>query len=105
MHPVYCTILLFGGLNAGTGSMDICFKNRYKFILCQVADPPLEERHAFAGVGSLYSSELGIEREQVWMYRKHTLTAKARSYWAVRKLGFSATKLSKMKLPVRKMVI
>ena len=24
------------------------FQNRYKSILCQVADPPLEERHLFA---------------------------------------------------------
>jgi predicted transcriptional regulator len=34
----------------------------------------------------------------VWSYGKHPLTVKARSllcYWAVRKLGFSATELSK----------
>ena len=44
------------------------------------------------------SSELGIEPEQVWSPGKHPLTVKARSllcYWAVRKLGFSATELSK----------
>ena len=44
------------------------------------------------------SSELGIEPEQVWSLGKHPLTVKARSllcYWAVRKLGFSATELSK----------
>jgi REP element-mobilizing transposase RayT len=44
------------------------------------------------------SSELGIEPEQVWMPGKHPITVKARSllcYWAVRKLGFSATELSK----------
>ena len=44
------------------------------------------------------SSELGIEPEQVWAPGKHPLTVKARSllcYWAVRKLGFSATELSK----------
>jgi REP element-mobilizing transposase RayT len=33
------------------------FQNRYKSILCQVADPPLEERYLFAGAGSLYSPE------------------------------------------------
>ncbi len=44
------------------------------------------------------SSELGIEAEQVWTSGKHPLTVRARSllcYWAVRKLGFSATELSK----------
>ncbi len=44
------------------------------------------------------SSELGINPEQVWAQGKHPLTVKARSllcYWAVRKLGFSATELSK----------
>ena len=44
------------------------------------------------------SYELGIEPEQVWRSGKHPLTVKARSllcYWAVRKLGFSATELSK----------
>ncbi len=44
------------------------------------------------------SSELGIDRAQVWTHGKHPLTVKARSllcYWAVRKLGFSATELSK----------
>jgi len=41
---------------------------------------------------------LGINPEQVWAAGKHPLTVKARSllcYWAVRKLGFSATELSK----------
>ena len=44
------------------------------------------------------SSELGVEPEQVWAAGKHPITVKARSlmcYWAVRKLGFSATELSK----------
>ncbi len=44
------------------------------------------------------SSELGIDPEQVWRPGKHPITVKARSllcYWAVRKLGFSATELSK----------
>jgi hypothetical protein len=44
------------------------------------------------------SSELGIAPEQVWSYGIHPLTVKARSllcYWTVRKLGYSATELSK----------
>jgi putative transposase len=44
------------------------------------------------------SSELDINSEQVWTAGKDPLTVKARSllcYWAVRKLGFSATELSK----------
>jgi putative transposase len=44
------------------------------------------------------SSELGIDPEQVWGHGKNRLTVKARSlwcYWAVSKLGFSATELSK----------
>jgi len=44
------------------------------------------------------SSVLGIDPEQVWRPGKHRLTVHARSllcYWAVRKLGFSATELSK----------
>jgi len=44
------------------------------------------------------SSELGIDHEQVWSAGKHQITVKARSllcYWAVRKLGFSATELSR----------
>jgi hypothetical protein len=43
------------------------------------------------------SSEPGIDPEQMWMPGKHPITFKARSllcYWAVRKLGFSATELS-----------
>ena len=46
----------------------------------------------------ILSSELGIDPEQVWMPGKHPITVKARSllcYWAVRKVGFSATELSK----------
>ena len=49
-------------------------------------------------VTSRVSSLLGIERRQVWAPGKHPLTVKARSllcYWAVRKLGISATELSK----------
>jgi len=41
---------------------------------------------------------LGIDPAQVWGSGKHPLTVKSRSllcYWAVRKLGFSATELSK----------
>jgi chromosomal replication initiation ATPase DnaA len=44
------------------------------------------------------SSELGIDPEQVWAAGKHPITVKARSlmcYWAERKLGFSATEISK----------
>ncbi|CAB1064362.1 hypothetical protein D1BOALGB6SA_9154 [Olavius sp. associated proteobacterium Delta 1] len=41
---------------------------------------------------------MGIDPEQVWTAGKHPITVKARSllyYWAVKKLGFSATELSK----------
>ena len=44
------------------------------------------------------SDELGVDPEQVWAAGKHPIRVKARSlmcYWAVRKLGFSATELSK----------
>jgi putative transposase len=44
------------------------------------------------------STELGIDPEQVRKPGKHPITVKARSllcYWAARKLGFSATELSK----------
>jgi len=44
------------------------------------------------------SSELGIGTEQVWRAGKYPSTVKARSllcYWAVRRLGFSTTELSK----------
>jgi REP element-mobilizing transposase RayT len=43
------------------------------------------------------ASELGIDGKQVWAPGKQPLTVKARSllcYWAVRKLGISATDLS-----------
>ena len=33
------------------------FQNRYKSILCQVEDPPLEERYLSSGTGTLYSSQ------------------------------------------------
>jgi putative transposase len=42
------------------------------------------------------STELGVEPKQVWAAGKHPITVKARSlmcYWAVRKLGYSATEL------------
>jgi putative transposase len=41
---------------------------------------------------------VGVDPEQVWAAGKHPITVKARSlmcYWAVRKLGLSATELSK----------
>jgi hypothetical protein len=44
------------------------------------------------------SSALGVDPQQVWAAGKHPITVKARSlmcYWAVRKLGLSATELSK----------
>jgi len=69
------------------------------------AQERLEERYRLKAQGydlekviHRVSSELGIEPEQVWAAGKHRLTVKARSllcYWAVRKLGFSATELSK----------
>ena len=69
------------------------------------AQERLEERYRLRAQGydlekvtMRVSSELGIDPEQVWTAGKHPLTVKARSllcYWAVRKLGFSATELSK----------
>ena len=69
------------------------------------AQEHLEERYRLKAQGYdlekvtlRVSSELGIDAEQVWRAGKHPLTVKARSllcYWAVRKLGFSATELSK----------
>jgi putative transposase len=41
---------------------------------------------------------ISVDPEQVWAAGKHPITVKARSlmcYWAVRKLGFSASELSK----------
>jgi hypothetical protein len=68
------------------------------------AQERLEERYRLQAQGYeldkvaiRVSSELGIDPEQVWRSGKHRLTVKARSlfcYWAVRKLGFSATELS-----------
>ncbi len=75
-----------------------------QFVLDE-AKERLEERYRLQAQGYdldkvtiRVASELGIGPEQVWAYGKHPLTVKARSllcYWAVRKLGFSATELSK----------
>ena len=75
-----------------------------QFVLDEARER-LEERYQLKAQGYdldkvtiRVSSELGIEPEQVWAPGKHPLTVKARSllcYWAVRKLGFSATELSK----------
>jgi len=75
-----------------------------QFVLDK-AKERLEERYRLQAQGYdlnkvalRVSSELGIDPAQVWSYGKHPLTVKARSlfcYWAVRKLGFSATELSK----------
>ncbi len=49
-------------------------------------------------IASRVSSELGMAPEQLWATGKHSETVKARSllcYWAVNKLGFSTTGLSK----------
>jgi hypothetical protein len=49
-------------------------------------------------VANRVASELGMDPKQVWSCGKHPLTVKARSllcYWAARKLGYSATELSK----------
>jgi len=69
------------------------------------AREPLEERCQLKAQGYdldkvtiRVSSELGIDPEQVWTPGKHPITVKARRllcYWTVRKLGFSATELSK----------
>ena len=69
------------------------------------AQERLEERYRLKAKGYdldkvalRVSSLLGIEPEQVWTSGKHQVIVKARSllcYWAVRKLGFSATELSK----------
>ena len=65
----------------------------------------LEDRYRLKAQGYDYdkvtiraSSELGIDPEQVWAAGKHPVTVKARSllcYWAVRKLGLTATELAK----------
>jgi len=50
-------------------------------------------------ITSRASSESGIDPKQVWQPGKYPIAVKARSllcYWVVRKLGFSATELSKM---------
>ena len=52
------------------------------------------------GIGRLqiFSSELGMDHEQIRMAGKHSITVTAQSllcYWAVRKLGFSTTEISK----------
>jgi REP-associated tyrosine transposase len=75
-----------------------------QFVLDEARER-LEERYRLKAQGYdldkvtlRVSSELGIDPEQVWRYGKNRLTVKARSlmcYWAVRKLGFSATELSK----------
>jgi putative transposase len=75
-----------------------------QFVLDEARER-LEERYRLQAQGydlekiaMRVSSELGIEPEQVWTSGKHPLTVKARSllcYWAVRKLGLSATELSK----------
>jgi hypothetical protein len=75
-----------------------------QFVLDE-AKKRLEERYRLQAQGYdldkvtiRVSSELGIDPEQVWRPGKQPITVKARSllcYWAVRKLGFSATELSK----------
>ncbi len=75
-----------------------------QFVLNEARER-LEERYQLKAQGYdldkvtiRVSSELGIDPEQVWTPGKHPITVKARSllcYWAVRKLGFSATELSK----------
>ena len=74
-------------------------------LVLDEAQERLEERYRLKAhgydldkVAIRVSSELEIDPEHVWMPGKHPLTVKARSlwcYWAVRKLGFSATELSK----------
>ncbi len=74
-------------------------------LVLDEAKERLEERYRLQAQGYdldkvtiRVSSELGIDPDQVWMTGKHPLTVQARSllcYWAVRKLGFSATELSK----------
>jgi len=69
------------------------------------ANERLEERYRLEAQGydldkvtARVSSELGVDPEQVWSHGKHPLTVKARSllcYWAVRKLGYSATELAR----------
>ena len=77
---------------------------RYKSILDE-AKERLKERCRLQAQGYdlekvtiRVSSELGIDPAQVWTAGKHPITVKAHGlmcYLAVRKLGFSATELSK----------
>ena len=94
------------------------FQNRYKSIICQVEDPPLEERIIFKGIGSLYPPEsikgknclwiekleqrvLGfyqIGREELYSKSRQKVRSEARSvfcYWAVRELGVEGTHMAK----------
>ncbi len=88
--------------------MDIYFKidtNPFTQCVLDEAKERLEERYRLQSQGYdldkltiRVSSALGIIPEQVWLPGKHPVTVKARSllcYWAVRKLGFRATELSK----------
>ena len=88
--------------------MDIYFKidtNPFTQCVLDEAKERLEERYRLQSQGYdldkltiRVSSALGIIPEQVWLPGKHPLIVKARSllcYWAVRKLGFRATELSK----------
>jgi hypothetical protein len=114
MLPVLSIILSFAESSVGgysqmirTGIIDerILGDGEFAQFVLDEAKERLEEHYRLQAQGYdldkvtiRVAFELGIDPEQVWAYGKHPLTVKARSllcYWAVRKLGFSATELSK----------
>ena len=95
--------LIGGGLIRSAGGWAAIKKMRQSILAD--AKEGLEDRYRLHALGydlekvtSRVSIELGIDPKQVWAAGKNRDTVKARSlmcYWAVRKLGMSATELSK----------
>ena len=107
MHPVYCIMLLFAGLNAGgfleTILIAKIFSNVFQYwfrkrrpsamrgYLCPIM-------HIIEKVENRVMEIFSLERDVLYSKGHRKIQVAARSllcYWAVRELGLTATELAK----------
>ena len=84
MHPVYCIMLLFAGLNAGEFLETIYEIKSQGYNIEKVENRVMEI--------------FGIEKDVIYSKGRRKIQVAARSllcYWAVRELGLTATELAK----------
>ena len=84
MHPVYCTMILFAGLNAG-GFLETIYELK-------------SQGYTIEKVENRVMGIFGVKKDVIYSKGRRKIQVAARSllcYWAVRELGLTATELAK----------